>query len=874
MKRYAVLMTCLLTTGMLFAEDVNWKNDKVLRRWIETEVYVLISKEEKEILWNAPTRQREHLIESLWRYWSSRAGFGFRETYQERYTVAKKIFRNTREDRAMAILVYGLPDAIVLVNKTPVRTPPLVVPHSTLFCSQSDSVEFWFWGTSHPEQVADVTLAFCGDLNPKLCTGLGMEYRSRNRVINDFSADNNRFIEQGCSFKGQILHYFGCVKRMHCMRKRSTCLEFFPTATPEVSFTEFLKFSPKAHAMNGRPELDVSIEMVNNGALTPYSHMVDVALIIKINNPELLQEDRIGSQRRLQVNVVLDGIEPRIRAMFIRPLEQEEPIPDVFYAVLHDPKKLTLSPGTYTLHVMVQDGSEAAFSNDDSQRAFWISSITLEVERLPYRERVPVQIAEVDPELTIEEYDQSLDHDVVLKRKPFVAKLFSNIEGLYAIGRKKFYALIEGGEASRVEFYFNNKLVSTDNQYPFSATIDLRDYPYQGIVRAVAYRTSDDWMTDATYLVNVGKNRFVLMLDQPRVNDGMLNITGEVAPPFGVSIERINYYQNETLLGSFDTDAIRDGRFKATVPLPSLDPVSLIRVEAVLEDGTTEETLRLLSHQRFGKNIQVQAVEVPVVVIDTSGAAVANISADRFTAYENDRPQKILQVLPHTQAPIHIGLLFDISSSMRGFLIDTQQFGLNLLKRVLMPQDRAFLLSFASETRLHEGLTNNLINIEKAMMKMSAVPHSTAIYDAIAAAQVQFDGLGGRKVIIMLTDGQDTASKLSHEEIKHMLEYSSVTLYIICFQSRIQEKGRKLYQDERSKLQELSHMSGGKTFFLSDKTKLQDVYDEIEQEIRNGYLVIYASDIETLEFRKVDIVVNHPDVAEVRTIDGYYPELH
>ena len=141
----------------------------------------------------------------------------------------------------------------------------------------------------------------------------------------------------------------------------------------------------------------------------------------------------------------------------------------------------------------------------------------------------------------------------------------------------------------------------------------------------------------------------------------------------------------------------------------------------------------------------------------------------------------------------------------------------------------------------------------------------TALHDAVVTSLYYFRGVRGRRALILLSDGEDTASTI---EFKNSLEYarrSGVVIYSIGLNISKASLG------VRSKLSSLSKETGGRSFFISKAVELNGVYDAIERELRSQYLLAYLSDAPqgSKEFRFVQVKVKGR--LKARTMSGYYP---
>ena len=142
----------------------------------------------------------------------------------------------------------------------------------------------------------------------------------------------------------------------------------------------------------------------------------------------------------------------------------------------------------------------------------------------------------------------------------------------------------------------------------------------------------------------------------------------------------------------------------------------------------------------------------------------------------------------------------------------------------------------------------------------------TALYDSLIFALHYFDGIKGPKALLLLSDGEDEASRFGIEHVMATARRAGVMIYVI----GLREVAEKW--ETRKVLEQIADETGGRAFFLSRLDDLPGVYETIEEELRNQYLLVYQSDSARGkdEFRTVMVTVSRGR-AEVRTLSGYYP---
>jgi Ca-activated chloride channel family protein len=212
-----------------------------------------------------------------------------------------------------------------------------------------------------------------------------------------------------------------------------------------------------------------------------------------------------------------------------------------------------------------------------------------------------------------------------------------------------------------------------------------------------------------------------------------------------------------------------------------------------------------------------------------------------------------------------MGMVLDTSGSMETTLPTVQRVVMGFLRDLLRPRDRAFIETFSDRPDMLTGFTANFTVIENALLALYA-DRSTALYDAIVMGLFQFSGVTGRRAMVVLTDGEDTASDNGFDDALGYAERMGVTIYTI----GVSISSTKI--TTRWQLSRLASATGGRSFFVSEKSELDGIYAEINRELRTQYLLAYTSNSEDPpdKLRKIKVEVDRPRT-KVRTITGYYP---
>ncbi|NCO68924.1 MAG: VWA domain-containing protein, partial [Acidobacteria bacterium] len=218
--------------------------------------------------------------------------------------------------------------------------------------------------------------------------------------------------------------------------------------------------------------------------------------------------------------------------------------------------------------------------------------------------------------------------------------------------------------------------------------------------------------------------------------------------------------------------------FIAWLPVTDDGSIGYLRALAVLADGGEAEDVRFVNAPQFLTGLQVQTVELPVTVLDKGGKPVEGMRAEDFEVREDGRPQKISHFSLRQELPIRLGLVLDTSGSMEKTLPEVQRVVLGFLKDLLRPKDRAFVMAFSDRPQLLEGFSADFPALERALIALRAA-RGTALYDSTVFGLFQFSGVRGRKALILLTDGEDNASRMDSDKALDYARRSGVPIFTI-----------------------------------------------------------------------------------------------
>ena len=269
---------------------------------------------------------------------------------------------------------------------------------------------------------------------------------------------------------------------------------------------------------------------------------------------------------------------------------------------------------------------------------------------------------------------------------------------------------------------------------------------------------------------------------------------------------------------------------------------------------------------------------------DKSGF-ITNLKKDDCQLLENKEPQTIKNFTQEKNLPLTIGILLDTSGSQQNVLPLEQESGAEFLKDVLTPKDEAFLISFDINVDLLADYTNSpreiKRSIDKARINTGAGTGSvtgngnargTLLYDAVyLAAHDKLRPEAGRKILVMLTDGGDQGSQETLKTATEAAQKANTIIYVILIADRGFYSGAGLSFGGDRDMEQLAKETGGRVINVGNNgKKLQEAFDQIQDELRTQYLLSYTPKNLELDgkFRTIGLTCGKD--LKVQTRKGYY----
>jgi Ca-activated chloride channel family protein len=270
----------------------------------------------------------------------------------------------------------------------------------------------------------------------------------------------------------------------------------------------------------------------------------------------------------------------------------------------------------------------------------------------------------------------------------------------------------------------------------------------------------------------------------------------------------------------------------------------------------------------------VEMVSLNVTVVDSQGRYVTDLNEGDFNVFEDGAKQE-LTFFNKSNLPIALSLLIDSSASMEQRMDHAQEAAIGFARRI-RAQDLAQIVDFDSRVEIKLGFTSKVDELEAAIRSTSA-GGSTALHNAVYISLKELAKIKAknpdeirRQAIIVLSDGEDTSSLVSFEEVLELAKRSETAIYTIGLQPR-ETAALRGFREAEFVLRQLAQETGGRAFFAQKVEDLKDVYGQIADELSSQYSMGYASKNPRRDgsFRRLVVQTNRPNTT-ARTKRGYY----
>lgn len=261
-------------------------------------------------------------------------------------------------------------------------------------------------------------------------------------------------------------------------------------------------------------------------------------------------------------------------------------------------------------------------------------------------------------------------------------------------------------------------------------------------------------------------------------------------------------------------------------------------------------------------------VVLPISVADKNGKLVTDLKQNAFKVFENGVEQPI-KIFKREDVPVSLGIIIDNSGSMKEKRQKVEIASLDMVK-ASNPQDEIFIVNFNDEAWLDVPMTSDIKAMQAGVERIDS-RGGTAMRDAISMSidYLKKEGKRQKKVLLVITDGNDNASTINLEKLVSRAQQNEVVLFAI---GLLNEEERHEARIAKRALDTVARESGGLTFYPKGVADVDQIALQVAHEIRNQYTIAYSPTVPQMDgsFRQIKVTVNGPGHPLVRTRTGYY----
>jgi Ca-activated chloride channel family protein len=278
----------------------------------------------------------------------------------------------------------------------------------------------------------------------------------------------------------------------------------------------------------------------------------------------------------------------------------------------------------------------------------------------------------------------------------------------------------------------------------------------------------------------------------------------------------------------------------------------------------------MLMAQSTTLHLNVKLVSVFVNVTDRHGAIVSGLTKDDFSVHEDGRPQKIAVFEKVSELPLNLAIAIDTSGSVKKDLNVEADAAHKFAQEILRPQDLMSVMQFATNVSVLTPFTNKVAVIDRGLRRLHT-DFATALYDAIVQGSDALGKHDGRRVLILISDGDDTAEDKTYgDALEHALRNNAMIYSLI--DVPIEASAGRDTGGEHT-LITLAQQTGGKYFYVN-QTGLDATFKQVSEDLRTQYLIGYypQKQVPGVAFHHITVTVPRAADFQLRYRMGYYAE--
>jgi Ca-activated chloride channel family protein len=269
-------------------------------------------------------------------------------------------------------------------------------------------------------------------------------------------------------------------------------------------------------------------------------------------------------------------------------------------------------------------------------------------------------------------------------------------------------------------------------------------------------------------------------------------------------------------------------------------------------------------------------VPVPATVVDSRGIALTNLKLEDFELRVDGQPNPISDI-SRAETPVRMAMLFDNSGSLSESRDFEKRAAVRFFQNVMRPADQAAIYSVSTYVELSQPMTNDVRRLEQTIESFGKPDGATSLYDAVFDALAYLKPYGGRRVVVIVSDGRDTTSRLPEHDFDNTLQRlltDDCQVYVV--QTGIYDNANVRDLAAERRMQEFSAQTGGAAYIPKSVSELDDAFSQISADLAQQYILSYypAQDKRDGKYHIIAISVKTRPNARVRARKGFVVKSH
>ncbi len=269
-------------------------------------------------------------------------------------------------------------------------------------------------------------------------------------------------------------------------------------------------------------------------------------------------------------------------------------------------------------------------------------------------------------------------------------------------------------------------------------------------------------------------------------------------------------------------------------------------------------------------------VPVPATVVDSRGIALTNLKLEDFELRVDGQPNTISDI-SRAETPVRMAMLFDNSGSLSESRDFEKRAAVRFFQNVMRPADQAAIYSVSTTVELAQPMTNDVRRLQQTIESFGKPDGATSLHDAIFDALVYLKPYAGRRVLVIVSDGQDTTSRLPEHDFDNTLQrLTSDDCQVYVVQTGIYDNANVRDLTAERRMQEFSAQTGGAAYIPKSVGELDDAFAQISADLAQQYILSYypSADKRDGRFHIIAVSVKTRPNVRVRARKGFLVKTH